>query len=237
MKIIPAIDLIGGKCVRLTNGDYNQKTEYKTDPVEMAKVYESYGIEHLHLVDLEGAKTKGIVNYKTLENITSKTGLKVDFGGGIKSEQDLYNAFEAGANQVTAGSMAVEQPALLAELIEQYGSDKIILGADCKNRKIATNGWLEDSQLDVLEFIQNYESKGIKQVICTDISKDGRLEGTSNQLYAEIIENTNVKLIASGGVSCTDDLRKLKKLGCDGAIVGKAIYEGKITLKEIKYLC
>lgn len=233
MRIIPAIDIIDGKCVRLSQGDYDTKKIYNENPLEVAKEFEDYGIEYLHLVDLDGAKSKQIINYKTLELITSKTNLKVDFGGGIKANDDIRIAFECGANQITGGSIAVQNPTLFQEWISQYGSDKIILGADAKDRKIATHGWLETSEVDVIDFIKEYKTKGIDYVICTDIAKDGMLEGTSNELYAEILATSEVKLIASGGVSSIDDLIKIKELGCEGAILGKAIYEGRIDLKVL----
>ncbi|MFV0195271.1 1-(5-phosphoribosyl)-5-[(5-phosphoribosylamino)methylideneamino]imidazole-4-carboxamide isomerase [Empedobacter falsenii] len=233
MRIIPAIDIIDGKCVRLSQGDYDTKKIYNENPLEVAKEFEDYGIEYLHLVDLDGAKSKQIINYKTLELITSKTNLKVDFGGGIKADDDIRIAFECGANQITGGSIAVQNPTLFQEWIAQYGSEKIILGADAKDRKIATHGWLETSELDVIDFIQEYKAKGIDYVICTDIAKDGMLQGTSNELYTEILAKADVKLIASGGISCIDDLIKVKELGCEGAILGKAIYEGRIQLKDL----
>lgn len=236
MRIIPAIDIIDGKCVRLSQGDYDTKKIYNENPLEVAKEFEDYGIEYLHLVDLDGAKSKEIINYKTLELIASKTNLKVDFGGGIKADQDIRIAFECGANQITGGSIAVQNPTLFQEWISQYGSDKIILGADAKDRKIATHGWLETSELDVIDFIQEYKTKGIEYVICTDIAKDGMLQGTSNELYAEILATSDVKLIASGGVSSIDDLIKVKELGCEGVILGKAIYEGRIDLKDLRLL-
>ncbi|MGV0926393.1 1-(5-phosphoribosyl)-5-[(5-phosphoribosylamino)methylideneamino]imidazole-4-carboxamide isomerase [Empedobacter sp. ULE_I145] len=236
MRIIPAIDIIDGKCVRLSQGDYDTKKIYNENPLEVAKEFEDYGIEYLHLVDLDGAKSKEIINYKTLELIASKTNLKVDFGGGVKADQDIRIAFECGANQITGGSIAVQNPTLFQEWISQYGSDKIILGADAKDRKIATHGWLETSEVDVIDFIKEYKTKGIDYVICTDIAKDGMLEGTSNELYAEILATSEVKLIASGGVSSIDDLIKIKELGCEGAILGKAIYEGRIQLKDLKQL-
>lgn len=237
MRLIPAIDIIQGQCVRLSKGDFNTKKVYNLNPIEVAKSFENNGIKHLHLVDLDGAKSQHIVNYKILESICTKTNLKVDFGGGLKSDNDLRIAFESGAHQITGGSIAVKQPEIFNAWLQDYGSDKIILGADCKDQKIATSGWLETSALNVISFIKNYEEKGISYVICTDISKDGMLEGTSNELYEKIINETNVKLIASGGVSNIDDLVQLKALGCEGAIIGKAIYEGKITLKQLQVLC
>ena len=237
MKIIPAIDLMEGKCVRLSQGDFDTRKIYNENPLEVAKEFEDNGIEYLHLVDLDGAKSNKIVNYKTLERIASKTNLKIDFGGGLKSNNDLKIAFESGAQQITGGSIAVQKPELFTSWIQKYGGTKIILGADCLNRKIATNGWLQTTEIDVLELIEKYERQGIQYVICTDISKDGMLSGPSIGLYKDLISSTNIKLIASGGVSNLEELYELKALGCEGAIVGKAIYEGKITLKQLRALC
>jgi len=237
MKIIPAIDLIEGKCVRLSQGDFGTRKIYNENPLEVAKEFEDNGIEYLHLVDLDGAKSNKIVNYKTLERIASKTNLKIDFGGGLKSNNDLKIAFESGAQQITGGSIAVQKPELFTSWIQKYGGTKIILGADCLNRKIATNGWLQTTEIHVLELIEKYEKQGIQYVICTDISKDGMLSGPSIALYKDLISTTNIKLIASGGVSNLEELYELKALGCEGAIVGKAIYEGKITLKQLRALC
>lgn len=237
MRLIPAIDIIEGKCVRLSKGDYNTKKVYNENPLDVAKAFEANGIKYLHLVDLDGAKSQHIVNYKVLESICTKTNLSVDFGGGLKSDEDLRIAFESGANQITGGSIAVKQPEIFKGWLTKYGSDKIILGADCKDRKIATTGWLETSELDVVDFIKQYEQEGAKYVICTDIAKDGMLQGTSNELYKEIIGETEVNLIASGGVSNMDDLIQLKELGCEGAIIGKAFYEVKITLTQLQELC
>ncbi len=237
MRIIPAIDIIAGKCVRLSKGDYSTMKIYSENPLETAKAFEDSGIQYLHLVDLDGAKSNKIVHYKILESIASKTKLKIDFGGGLRSDNDLRIAFESGANQITGGSIAANNPELFRYWIETYGSDKIILGADYLNRKIATHGWQKSSEVDVLNYIQAYEKEGIRYAICTDISKDGMLKGTSNELYAELILNTKVNIIASGGVSSIQDLELLKLLGCEGAIVGKAFYEGKITLKELQKLC
>ncbi len=234
MRIIPAIDIIDGKCVRLTKGDYNTKKVYNENPLEVAKMFEANGIEYLHLVDLDGAKSKHIVNYKILELISSQTNLKVDFGGGLKSDEDVKIAFESGANQITGGSIAAKNEELFLSWLVKYGSKKIILGADCKNRKIATNGWLESSELDVVDFIKKYKEAGILNVICTDIAKDGMLQGTSDELYTEIIEQTSVNLIASGGVNSLENLKQLKEIGCEGAIIGKAIYEGTISLEELR---
>lgn len=237
MKIIPAIDIIDGKCVRLTKGDYNRQTTYNDDPVEIAKAFEDAGIEYLHVVDLDGAKSNRIINASTLERIAKKTNLKIDFGGGLKSDKDLQLAFNSGASQVTIGSIAVQNRIQFLKWTKKYGADKIILGADCNNRFVATNGWLTNSNLEILDFIQSYQEEGIKQTVVTDISKDGMLQGPSFDLYAEILKQTTIKLIASGGITSVADLKQLKEIGCDGAIIGKAIYEGRITLKEISTLC
>lgn len=237
MRIIPAIDLIGGKCVRLTKGDYNTQKTYNENPLEVAKQFEDHGIKHLHLVDLDGAKSNHIVNYKTLETIANKTSLKIDFGGGIKSDEDIQVAFNSGASQITGGSIAVKNEALFSKWLCDYGTDKIILGADALNRKIATNGWLNTSDLDVVDFISHYFQKGISYVICTDIDKDGMLQGASTVLYQDILAQNQIKLIASGGVTSIDDLYELKAIGCEGAIIGKAIYEGYISLKDLEKLC
>jgi phosphoribosylformimino-5-aminoimidazole carboxamide ribotide isomerase len=235
MRIIPAIDIIDGKCVRLSKGDYNTKIIYNENPLEVAKQFEAHGIKYLHLVDLDGAKSSQIVNHKILEQIASKTKLKIDFGGGLKSENDLRIAFESGANQITGGSIAVKNPDLFQEWISKYGSEKIILGADVNNEKVAVSGWLEESKEDLIPFIQNYQKSGIQYVICTDIAKDGMLEGPSFDLYAKILEQSKgIKLIASGGISTFDELPKLAKFGCEGTIIGKAIYENRITLKQLE---
>ena len=235
MRIIPAIDIIDGKCVRLSKGDYDTKIIYNENPFEVAKSFEAHGIEYLHLVDLDGAKSSKIVNYKILEQIATQTGLKIDFGGGLKSDDDLRIAFESGASQITGGSIAVKNRTIFEKWIAEYGSDKIILGADAKDEKIAVSGWLEDSDEDLIPFIQNYQTKGIQYVICTDIAKDGMLEGPSFDLYGKILaEAEGVKLIASGGISTFDELPKLAELGCEGTIIGKAIYEGRITLKQLE---
>ena len=235
MRIIPAIDIIEGKCVRLTKGDYNTKKIYNENPLEIAKQFEDAGIKYLHVVDLDGAKASHIVNYKTLEQIADKTSLKIDFGGGLKSNKDLHIAFESGASQITGGSIAVKSPKVFSNWIDIYGSDKIILGADCNNEKIAISGWQEESDLEVIPFINYYQSKDIEYVICTDISKDGMLEGPSFNLYKRIIAKCNgIKLIASGGISTYDELPRLKEIGCEGVIIGKAIYENRISLKQLE---
>lgn len=237
MRIIPAIDIINGKCVRLTKGDYSTQKIYNNSPVEVAKEFEAAGIKYLHVVDLDGAKAGHIINHKVLETIAAQTSLVIDFGGGIKSEADLEIAFKSGATQITVGSIAVKDPGLVYEWLTRYGADKIILGADCLNRKIATAGWQKNSGLDVTDFIKGYETKGIRNVICTDISKDGMLQGPSNQLYEEILSAVNINLIASGGIATFKDVLQVKQTGCEGVIIGKAIYEGKITLKELCALC
>ena len=241
MRIIPAIDIIDGKCVRLSKGDYSTKKIYNENPLEVAKSFEAHGIEYLHLVDLDGAKSSRIVNYKVLEQIASKTNLKIDFGGGLKSDADLKIAFESGANQITGGSIAIKQPEIFKSWIQQYGADKIILGADAMNEKVAISGWLEESKKEVIPFIQNYQKESIQYVICTDISKDGMLEGPSFELYQRILDSdlsnraeSRLKLIASGGISTFDELPKLAELGCEGTIIGKAIYEGRISLKQLE---
>jgi len=235
MRIIPAIDIIDGKCVRLSKGDYDTKKIYNENPLEVAKSFEAHGIQYLHLVDLDGAKSSRIINHKVLEQLASKTSLKIDFGGGLKSDADLKIAFESGANQITGGSIAVKNPALFQQWIAQYGADKIILGADANNEKVAISGWLEESQEDLIPFIQGYQTSGIQYVICTDIAKDGMLEGPSFELYQKILTQVpKLKLIASGGISAFDELPKLAEMGCEGTIIGKAIYENKISLKQLE---
>ena len=239
MRIIPAIDIIDGKCVRLTKGDYNTKKIYNENPLEVAKEFEASGIEYLHVVDLDGAKASEIINYKVLEQIATKTNLKIDFGGGLKSDKDLEIAFNSGANQITGGSIAVKNPTIFERWIEKFGAEKIILGADfypdTTGGKIATNGWQEESSLELVPFIADYQQKGIQYVICTDISKDGMLQGPSFEVYQQILsEVKHVKLIASGGISTFDELPKLAENGCEGVIIGKAIYENKISLKQLE---
>ncbi|MCK7591003.1 1-(5-phosphoribosyl)-5-[(5-phosphoribosylamino)methylideneamino]imidazole-4-carboxamide isomerase [Subsaxibacter sp. CAU 1640] len=240
MRIIPAIDIIGGKCVRLTKGDYQTSKVYSENPLEVAKAFEDSGIQYVHIVDLDGAKAKQIVNYRPLELIASKTNLKIDFGGGLKSDEDLRIAFDCGVKQVTVGSVAVQEPQTFEKWLSIYGSDKIILGADCENGLIAVNGWKESSSHKVIPFIKNYHVKGVQFVICTDISKDGMLQGPSFDLYKAILdecsdnEERSIKLIASGGVSLIGDIKKLEELGCEAVIIGKAIYENKISLADLK---
>ena len=237
MRIIPAIDIMEGKCVRLTKGDYTTKKIYNENPLEIAKSFEDNGIQFLHLVDLDGAKSNRIINYKILEKLASKTTLAIDFGGGLKSEKDVEIAFESGAKQITGGSIAAKDRSEFVGWINRYGAGKVILGADCKDRKIATDGWLKESDTDVIEFIQSYEQNGIRDVISTDISKDGMLEGPSINLYKDILNQTHINLIASGGVSNINDLYRLREIGCSGVIIGKAIYEGRVTIKELSELC
>lgn len=235
ITIIPAIDLIDAKCVRLSQGDYNQKTVYNENPLEVAKMFEDAGITRLHLVDLDGAKAKHIVNYKVLETITSKTNLVIDFGGGLKSDEDLRIAFESGAQMVTGGSIAVKDRGTFLSWIEKYGPEKIILGADAKDKKIAVSGWQEVSQLPILDFIESYVNQGIQKVISTDIARDGMLTGPSIDLYKEIMERfPDLELIASGGIASMKDIDELDEMGVPGVITGKAIYEGKIGLNEIR---
>ena len=239
MRIIPAIDIINGKCVRLSKGDYATQKIYNENPLEVAKMFEAHGIKHLHLVDLDGAKASHIVNHKVLEKIASNTSLSIDFGGGLKSDEDLRIAFESGANQITGGSIAVKNPSIFKSWLQKFGADKIILGADALNEKVAVSGWLEDSKEELVPFIQNYMKEGVSYVICTDISKDGMLQGPSFDLYQKILNVTSegdkkIKLIASGGISTYNELPKLAEMGCEGTIVGKAIYEHKISMKQIE---
>jgi len=235
-SVIPAIDLIEGKCVRLTQGDYTTKKVYHEDPLEIAKSFEAHGVEKLHLVDLDGAKAGRIINHKVIERIAAKTNLSIDFGGGLKSDEDLKIAFDSGAEQITGGSIAVKNPSQFVSWLEIYGNEKIILGADAKDRKIAISGWLEESDLKINTFIRDYLNKGIKYVISTDIAVDGTLTGPSVKLYSELINEfgSHLNLIASGGIKDLSDLEQLKEIGCSGAILGKAIYENRITLKELE---
>ncbi len=234
IEIIPAIDIIGGKCVRLSQGDYDQKTVYNENPLEVAKMFEDAGIRRLHLVDLDGAKAHHIINFKTLETITSKTSLVVDFGGGIKSDDDLKIAFECGASMITGGSIAVQKPETFSEWLTRYGGEKIILGADAKKGKIAVGGWLETTEIELIPFVDKYMQQGISKVICTDIDKDGMLQGPSIALYKQMLEKLpGLYLIASGGVSCMNDVEQLEAEGIPAVIFGKAIYEGKIRLKDL----
>lgn len=234
MKIIPAIDLIEGKCVRLTKGDYSTKKVYNEDPLEIAKSFQDAGITHLHLVDLDGAKAGRIINHSVLNKLSSQTNLQIDFGGGLKSDEDLKIAFENGANQITGGSIAVKNREKFLSWLKVFGADKIILGADAMNEKIAVSGWQEETKEDIFSFIQNYVQLGVNYCICTDISKDGMLEGPNILLYEKILkDNTGLKLIASGGVSNMKDIHDLRNSNLFGVVVGKAIYENRISLEEI----
>ncbi|WP_276392027.1 1-(5-phosphoribosyl)-5-[(5-phosphoribosylamino)methylideneamino] imidazole-4-carboxamide isomerase [Eudoraea chungangensis] len=252
MRLIPAIDIIEGKCVRLSQGDYTTKKIYNESPLEVAKAFQNHGIKQLHLVDLDGAKASHIVNYKVLEEIATKTDLLIDFGGGLKSDEDLKIAFNSGARQITGGSIAVKDPETFNNWLITYGGDKIILGADVHHDKIAIAGWVEETELKLIPFVKDYQKKGVKYVICTDIQKDGMLQGPSTPLYRELLASTmvhktsvtasgvedkeefGINLIASGGISSMDDLRALNTIGCEGAIIGKAIYEERISLKQLE---
>lgn len=234
MLIIPAIDIIDGKCVRLTEGDYSQKTVYRENPLEVAKEFEAAGLSRLHLVDLDGAKAGAVKNWKVLENITQHTSLEIDFGGGIKTEKDLQIVFDSGAHYATIGSIAVKDPTLFESWLTKYGAEKFLLGADVKQEKIAISGWLETTDITILDFIKTYIDKGVKQIFCTDVSKDGKLEGPSLELYKKIIAAyPTLHFIASGGVATIKDVEELASIGCSGVIIGKAIYENRITLKEL----
>lgn len=234
MQIIPAIDIIEGKCVRLTEGDYAQKKIYNEDPLEVAKAFEGIGLMRLHLVDLDGAKAGQVVNWKVLEKIANNTELKIDFGGGIKTEATLKTVLDTGATYATIGSLAVKNELLFQEWIARFGAKVFMLGADVLDEKIAIGGWLEKTEISVFDFMKSYIDKGVKQIFCTDIKKDGKLDGPSIELYQKIIEQfPNLHLIASGGVSSLDDLIELEEIGCSAAIVGKAIYENKITISEL----
>lgn len=234
MHIIPAIDLIDGKAVRLTQGDYRQKTEYNARPLEVAQQFEDAGLTRLHLVDLDGAREKRVVNWKVLELLASKTRLHIDFGGGVQSDNDLHVAFECGAKQVTGGSVAVKQPDMFERWLSQFGPEKIILGADAKNEKIAVSGWEEGTELWVYDFVDNYVDKGVNYVISTDVAKDGLLQGPSFELYRNLQDRApKLNIIASGGVSNMADIETLADMNLYGVIVGKAIYEGRVTLKEL----
>ena len=234
MQIIPAIDIIEGKCVRLTEGDYAQKKIYNEDPLEVAKAFEGSGLMRLHLVDLDGAKSGQVVNWKVLEKIANQTQLKIDFGGGIKTEAILKTVLDTGATYATIGSLAVKSPEIFQEWIARFGAKVFMLGADVLDEKIAIGGWLEKTDISVFDFMKLYMDKGVKQIFCTDIKKDGKLQGPSIDLYQKILEQfSDLRLIASGGVSSLDDLIELEEIGCSAAIVGKAIYENKITISEL----
>lgn len=235
IELIPAIDIIDGKCVRLSQGDYNSKKVYNENPVEVAKELEAHGIRRLHVVDLDGAASHHVVNYRTLEQIASRTSLVIDFGGGVKSDEDLIIAFESGAQMVTGGSIAVKNPERFCHWLQTYGSERIILGADVKDRRIAVNGWKDESACELFPFLEDYVGKGIRKVICTDINCDGMLQGPSISLYKEMLEaHPDLYLIASGGVGSTEDFRQLEATGIPAVIFGKALYEGRITFKELE---
>ncbi len=237
MRIIPAIDIIDGKCVRLTQGEYASKKIYNEAPLQVAKMFEDIGVRYLHLVDLDGAKAGKIINHKILEVLAGKTKMQIDFGGGIRSAADVDIAFGCGAQQVTVGSIAARYPELMQLWLQKYGADKIVLGADCRNGSIAVNGWLDSSDEEVIPFIKKYEEWGAKYSIVTDIEKDGMLVGPSVHLYREIVAVSKIALVASGGIATVADLEELKEIGCEGAIVGKAIYEGNITMSQLAGLC
>lgn len=237
MEIIPAIDIIEGKCVRLTHGDYSQKTIYNEHPLEVAKEFEDAGIQRLHLVDLDGAKAGAVKNWKVLETIAGKTGLVIDFGGGIKTEKDVQIVFDSGAALATVGSIAVKDEEIFSKWLVTFGAERFLLGADVKKEKITVSGWLEQTDIWIYDFIQQYIEKGITQLFCTDVSKDGALQGPSTELYKSIVEKfPALHFIASGGVSSIDDVYQLEEVGCKGVIIGKAIYEGRVKLDELKRL-
>lgn len=237
MRIIIALDIIEGRCVRLTRGDYSTKKVYSVDPLEVARQIEDYGLKYVHIVDLDGAKQKKLVNHQILRKISSQTSLQIDFGGGIRSDEDIEKAFDNGAAQVTCGSIVLSDPALFSGWLMKYGAGKIILGADARDRKIAVEGWSEKSETDIISFLSHYLAAGIKYAICTDIEKDGMLQGPSWELYREILKMEGINLIASGGITSKEDIILLNEMGCEGAIIGKALYEGLITFKELSTLC
>ncbi len=239
ITIIPAIDIIDGKCVRLSRGEFDSQKVYNQNPLEVAKQFEDIGIRRLHLVDLDGAKSRKVINWNVLESIASKTALIIDFGGGVQSDEDLRIAFESGAAMITAGSIAIKEPESVEQWLNIYGGEKIILGADVKDRKIVIHGWQEESDLELMAFLENYLKKGIRQTICTDVARDGMLAGPAFGLYREIKkELPDLRLIASGGISCINDIHQLNDDGIDAVIIGKAIYEGRIKLAQLKgFLC
>lgn len=235
MEIIPAIDIIEGKCVRLTHGDFSRKTIYNDNPLEVAKEFEHAGIRRLHLVDLDGAREGRVRNWKVLENVAGKTSLVVDFGGGINEEHDVQVVLNSGAAMATVGSIAVKQQEIFVSWIKKFGAANFLLGADVRKEKITVSGWLENTDIDVYDFIEKYIAEGVSQIFCTDVSKDGAMEGPSIELYKKIIERfPNLNFIASGGVSKMDDVVQLQEIGCKGVIIGKAIYEAKIRLSDLK---
>ena len=235
IELIPAIDIIDGKCVRLSQGDYDTKKIYNENPLEVAKEFEANGIQRLHVVDLDGAKSSHVVNYKALDAIAGHTSLTIDFGGGIKTDEDLVIAFENGAHMVTLGSVAVKKPELFKKWLHQYGAEKIILGADVKDNRISVSGWLEEGPQELMPFLTNYTQEGVSKVLCTDISRDGMLQGPSIELYKQVMQRfPTMHLIASGGVSGVDDIIRLDEAGIPAVVFGKALYEGRITMKDLK---
>lgn len=237
IELIPAIDVIDGKCVRLSKGEYDSKKVYNENPLEVAKEFEANGLKRLHVVDLDGAASKHIVNYRTLEQLAGHTSLTIDFGGGIKTDDDLHIAFDSGAQMVTLGSIAIKNPELFERWLKTYGNERIILGADAKNGKIAVSGWKEESETELMDFLARYITKGVSKVLCTDISRDGMMEGPATDLYREIMQaHPDIHLIASGGVSNIDDIYRLDEAGIPAVVFGKAIYEGRIRLKELTSL-
>jgi phosphoribosylformimino-5-aminoimidazole carboxamide ribotide isomerase len=237
MRIIIAIDILGGKCVRLTKGDYETKKIYNEDPLEVAKEVEDNGIGYLHLVDLDGAKNRKPENLRILEKLASRTNLIIDFGGGIRTDEEVQSAFNAGAKQITAGSIALTDKKLFMKWLDHFGDERIILGADFRNGKISTAGWLEDSDTDLIRFLQEYISEGVKYAICTDIEKDGLLKGPATEMYTKITDEMKINLIASGGISSIKDVENIRDSGCEGVIIGKAYYEGRITLNDLMKIC
>ncbi len=234
IEIIPAIDVIEGKCVRLKQGDFSQKKIYNENPLEVAKEFEAHGLQRLHIVDLDGAKIGKVTNLKVLEQIATNTNLTIDFGGGIKTDEDIRSVFDAGAKMASIGSVAVKEPEKFDAWLEKYGSEKLLLGADVKDGKVAINGWQTTTELELIPFLKKYYAKGVRKVFVTDISKDGLLEGSAKDLYAEILENLpRLHLIASGGIDSIEDIAKLEKIGCFGVIIGKAIYEDRISLTKL----
>jgi phosphoribosylformimino-5-aminoimidazole carboxamide ribotide isomerase len=234
MQIIPAIDIIDGKCVRLTHGDYSQKKIYNENPLEVAMEFEDAGLQRLHLVDLDGAKSGMVKNWKVLESIAGKTGLIIDFGGGIKTEKDVQIVFESGADLATVGSIAVKEGEVFHQWLAHFGAERFLVGADVKDEKLTVSGWLEQTDIWIYDFLEEYTAKGVQQVFCTDVSKDGALEGPATALYKSVVEKfPALHFIASGGVSCMDDVYQLQEVGCKGVIIGKAIYEGRVSLKEL----
>jgi phosphoribosylformimino-5-aminoimidazole carboxamide ribotide isomerase len=237
MRIIVAIDIIGGKCVRLTRGDFNTRKVYSEDPLEVALRIRDNGIRHLHLVDLDGAKNRKIMNLNVLERIAAKTSLKIDFSGGIRTDADIRSSFDCGASQVSCGSVAVTEKDLFLGWLTEFGADRIILAADCIGRKVSISGWTQNSDIDIISFVSDYVALGVKYSICTDIDRDGMLHGPSAGLYKEILESAPHNLIASGGISTLEDIADIKEAGCEGAIIGKAVYEGRLTLEKLGTLC